>query len=100
MRLGCFPNDIMNYEDINTYDYDLDESLIAQTPIKDRDHSRLLVVDKTNGKMVDETFYNIINYLKEGDTLVLNDTKVLPSRIYGHKVDTNAKIEVLLLNET
>ena len=54
----------MNYEDINTYDYDLDESLIAQTPIKDRDHSRLLVVDKTNGKMVDETFYNIINYLK------------------------------------
>ena len=89
----------MNYKDINTYDYDLDESLIAQTPIKERDHSRLLVVNKENGKYKDDTFYNIINYLHEGDTLVLNNTKVLPSRIIGYKIDTNAKIEVLLLKE-
>lgn len=89
----------MDYKDINTYDYDLDESLIAQTPIKERDHSKLLVVNKNNGNYKDEIFYNIIDYLHEGDTLVLNNTKVLPSRIIGEKVDTKAKIEVLLLKE-
>lgn len=89
----------MDYKDINTYDYDLDESLIAQTPIMKRDHSKLLVVNKNNGNYKDEIFYNIINYLHKGDVLVLNNTKVLPSRIIGYKVDTNAKIEVLLLKE-
>ncbi len=89
----------MNYKDINTYDYDLDESLIAQTPIKERDHSKLLVVNKNNGNFKDEHFYNIIDYLHKGDVLVLNNTKVLPSRIIGYKIDTNAKIEVLLLKE-
>ncbi len=89
----------MNYKDINTYDYDLDESLIAQTPIKERDHSKLLVVNKNNGKYKDELFYDIINYLHKGDTLVLNNTKVLPSRIIGTKEETGAKIEVLLLKE-
>lgn len=89
----------MNYKNIETYDYILDESLIAQTPIKDRDHSKLLVVNKFNGALKDDNFYNIINYLEEGDILVLNDTKVLPSRIFGYKIDTNAKIEVLLLKE-
>jgi len=89
----------MDYKDINTYDYELDESLIAQTPILQRDHSKLLVVNKNNGKYKDDTFYNIINYLHEGDTLVLNNTKVLPSRIIGYKEDTHAKIEVLLLKE-
>ena len=89
----------MNYKNIETYDYILDESLIAQTPIKDRDHSKLLVVNKFNGALKDDKFYNIINYLEEGDILVLNDTKVLPSRIFGYKIDTNAKIEVLLLKE-
>ena len=89
----------MDYKNINTYDYDLDESLIAQTPIKERDHSKLLVINKNNGKYKDEIFYNIINYLHKGDTLVLNNTKVLPSRIIGYKEDTNAKIEVLLLKE-
>ncbi len=89
----------MDYKDINTYDYDLDESLIAQTPIKERDHSKLLVVNKNNGKYVDEVFYNIINYLRKGDTLVLNNTKVLPSRIIGIKTETGAKIEILLLKE-
>ncbi len=89
----------MNYKDIETYDYDLDESLIAQTPLKERDHSKLLVVNKENGNYKDDVFYNIINYLESGDTLVLNNTKVLPSRIYGIKKETNAKIEVLLLKE-
>ena len=89
----------MDYKLLDTYDYDLDESLIAQSPIKDRDHSKLLVVDKNNGKYIDEVFYNIINYLNKGDTLVLNNTKVMPSRIIGNKIDTNAKIEVLLLKE-
>lgn len=89
----------MNYKDINTYDYDLDESLIAQTPIKERDHSKLLVVNKNNGNYVDKKFYDIVNYLHKGDVLVLNNTKVLPSRIIGYKTDTNAKIEVLLLKD-
>lgn len=89
----------MNYKDIETYNYDLDDSLIAQTPIKQRDHSKLLIVNKENGNYKDDSFYNIINYLEKGDVLVLNNTKVLPSRIYGNKVDTNAKIEVLLLKE-
>ena len=75
----------MDYKDINTYDYPLDESLIAQVPIKERDHSKLLVVNKYNGNYKDEVFYNIKNYLHEGDTLVLNNTKVLPSRIIGYK---------------
>ena len=89
----------MDYKDINTYDYPLDESLIAQVPIKERDHSKLLVVNKYGGKYKDEVFYNIKNYFHKGDTLVLNNTKVLPSRVIGYKVDTNAKIEVLLLKE-
>lgn len=89
----------MNYKNINTYDYDLDESLIAQSPIENRDHSKLLVVDKESGELTDDNFYNIINYLKSGDVLVLNNTKVYPSRIIGYKSDTNAKIEVLLLKE-
>ena len=91
--------DIMDYKNIETYDYDLDESLIAQSPIKDRDHSKLLIVDKNNGKLIDDKFYNIINYLNKGDILVLNNTKVMPSRIIGYKEDTDAKIEVLLLKE-
>lgn len=89
----------MNYEDINTYDYELPESLIAQTPIKERDHSKLLIVDKDSGKLIDKKFYDIVDYLNESDVLVLNDTKVLPSRIFGFKTDTNAKIEFLLLKE-
>lgn len=89
----------MNYKDIETYNYELDESLIAQTPLKVRDSSKLLMVNKNNGNLKDLIFHDIINYLHEGDTLVLNNTKVLPSRIIGYKIDTNAKIEVLLLKE-
>lgn len=88
-----------NKFDTNSYDYFLPESLIAQTPIKKRDESKLLVLDKDTGKIEHSIFKNIINYLNSNDVLVLNDTKVMPSRIFGIKEITNAKIEVLLLKE-
>ena len=83
----------MNYKDINTYDYDLDESLIAQVPIKDRDSSKLLVVNKNNGNLKDEVFHNIVDYFEEGDVLVLNNTKVLQNRLYGVKEDTGLRLK-------
>lgn len=85
---------------VSDFDYNLPEKLIAQTPLTDRSSSRLLVLNKENGEREHKHFYNIVDYLNEGDVLVLNDTKVLPSRIYGEKVDTKAYIEVLLLKET
>ena len=84
---------------VSDFDYNLPEKLIAQTPLTDRSSSRLLVLNKENGEREHKHFYNIVDYLNEGDVLVLNDTKVLPSRIYGEKVDTKAYIEVLFLNE-
>jgi S-adenosylmethionine:tRNA ribosyltransferase-isomerase len=77
--------------------YDLPEELIAQTPIKKRDHSRLLVLDKKTGEVEHKHFFDIIDYLQEGDCLVINDTKVLPARLYGTREDTGALIEILLL---
>lgn len=82
---------------INDFDYDLDESFIAQTPLKKRSDSKLMILDKNNGEIEHTKFYNIKNYLKKGDVLVLNDTKVLPARLMGKKADTEAKIEILLL---
>ena len=82
---------------LEEFDYNLPEELIAQTPIKQRDASRLMVVDKETGELVHKHFYDIIDYLNPGDTLVLNDTKVLPARLIGEKVSTKAVIEVLLL---
>ena len=82
---------------INDYDYELDEKYIAQTPIKNRSESKLMVLDKTNGNIAHKKFYKIKDYLQKGDVLVLNDTKVLPARLMGEKIDTKAKIEVLLL---
>lgn len=79
----------------STYYYDLPEELIAQTPIEPRDHSRLLVYNRTTGEVFHKHFYDIINYLKEGDVLVINNTRVLPARLFGYK-DTGAKIEILL----
>lgn len=79
------------------FDYDLPEELIAQMPLLNREESKLLVLNGDNGSIVDDRFYNIIDYLDEGDVLVLNDTKVIPARIIGVKVDTGAVIEVLLL---
>ena len=87
----------MKVEDFN---YDLPEELIAQTPLEKRDSSRLLVLDKKTGEIEHKHFSDIIDYLEEGDTLVLNDTKVLPARLIGEKEDTHAVIEILLLKNT
>lgn len=82
---------------LEDFDYYLDEELIAQTPIKQRDTSRLMMLDKKTGEVSHKHFFDIIDYLNPGDTLVLNDTKVLPARLIGEKVSTKAVIEVLLL---
>lgn len=79
------------------FDYYLPEELIAQTPLEKRDSSKLLVLDKETGEIAHHHFSNIIDYLEEGDTLVLNDTKVLPARLIGEKENTKAVIEVLFL---
>ena len=81
------------------FDYYLPKELIAQTPLSKRDNSRMMVLDKETGKISDEMFTNLINYLNPGDTIVLNDTKVIPARLIGHKPDTNAVIEVLMLKD-
>ena len=81
------------------FDYFLPEELIAQTPLKERDHSKLLVLDKKTGELCDERFDNIINYLNKGDVLVINNTKVIPARLIGVKEETDAVIEVLLLKD-
>ena len=81
------------------FDFELPEELIAQTPIKERDHSRLLVLNRKDGSIEHKIFTDIIDYLEEGDSLVLNDTKVMPARLYGVKEETDALIEVLLLKD-
>ena len=80
------------------FDFELPEELIAQTPLSDRSSSRLLVVDRETGKFEDKHFFNIIDELAPGDALVMNDTRVLPARIYGEKQETGAHLEILLLN--
>ncbi|MDO5393690.1 MAG: tRNA preQ1(34) S-adenosylmethionine ribosyltransferase-isomerase QueA [Mycoplasmatota bacterium] len=87
----------MKVEDFN---YNLPEELIAQTPLEKRDASRLLVLDKKTGAIEHRHFKDIIDYLEKGDTLVLNDTKVLPARLIGQKEETSAIIEILLLKNT
>lgn len=84
----------MKKEDFN---FELPEELIAQDPLEDRSGSRLLVLDKESGKTEHHIFREIINYLDEGDCLVINDTKVIPARLIGSRIGTDAKIEVLLL---
>ena len=81
------------------FDYYLPEELIAQTPLEKRDASRLLVLDKETGEIEHKHFSDIVDYLNEGDVLVLNDTKVMPARLFGTKIDTNAVIEILMLKE-
>jgi len=81
------------------FDYYLPEELIAQTPLKQRDTSRLLVLDKKTGKYEDKHFFDIIDYLDKGDVLVRNNTKVIPARIFGTKEETGAHVEVLLLKQ-
>ncbi|CAM3226721.1 tRNA preQ1(34) S-adenosylmethionine ribosyltransferase-isomerase QueA [Vagococcus fessus] len=84
----------------NDFDFDLPEELIAQTPLADRQSSRLLVVDKETGELQDKHFYDILDELNEGDALVMNNTRVLPARLYGEKPDTGGHLEVLLLTNT
>lgn len=79
--------------------YDLPENLIAQHPVEPRNTSRLMVIDKHNGNIVHKHFYDISELLKPGDCLILNDTRVLPARLYGVKDDTSAVVEFLLLNQ-
>ena len=79
--------------------YDLPQELIAQEPLKVRSESRLMVLDKHSGEIEHKHFYDIADYLNEGDTLILNDTKVLPARLYGTKEDTGGAIEFLLLHK-
>ena len=79
------------------FDFNLPEELIAQTPILNRSESKLLILDKDTGNITHEKFYNIINYLDSNDVLVMNNTKVIPARIYGIKESTGAKIELLIL---
>jgi S-adenosylmethionine:tRNA ribosyltransferase-isomerase len=84
----------MNVKD---FDFDLPQELIAQDPLLDRSSSRLLVLDKQTGEIKHKHFRDILSYLKEGDCLVINDTKVIPARLFGVKEGTEAKIEILLL---
>ena len=82
---------------VSDFNYDLPKELIAQVPIKDRDQSRLMVLDKTNKTIEHKIFKDIIDYLKPGDCLVRNNTKVIPARLYGVKEETGANVEFLLL---
>lgn len=86
-----------NKMQLKDFYYDLPQELIAQNPLLDRASSRLMRVDKVTGEITHGIFKNICDYLKPGDCLVINDTKVIPARLFGAKEDTNAKIEVLLL---
>ena len=77
--------------------YNLPQELIAQTPMEPRDHSRLMVMDRQTGQVQHKHFYDLIDYLQPGDTLILNDSRVLPARIYGIKDQTQVPVEFLLL---
>ena len=81
------------------FDYELPKELIAQTPLKNRSESKLLVMDRVTGALEHKHFYDIIDYLNKGDALVINDTKVIPARIIGVKEETGAVIELLLLKD-
>lgn len=89
----------MMYMNLSDFDYHLPEELIAQTPIKNRDQSKLLILDKKTGDMKHQHFKDIIEEFNSGDVLVLNDTKVIPARLIGKKTDTGAVIELLLLKD-
>ena len=82
------------------FDYDLPKELIAQTPVFPRDHSRLLVMNRKNGNLAHRRFYELADCLNPGDCLIVNDSRVLPARIYGNKKDTGGHMEFLLLTQT
>ncbi|MFA5527086.1 MAG: tRNA preQ1(34) S-adenosylmethionine ribosyltransferase-isomerase QueA [Peptostreptococcales bacterium] len=81
---------------INDFNYELPEELIAQVPVAKRDESRLMVIDRSTGAIESKTFFDIVDYLEEGDCLVMNNSKVIPARIYGYKEETGAQVEFLL----
>jgi S-adenosylmethionine:tRNA ribosyltransferase-isomerase len=85
--------------DLKDFDYNLPKNLIAQVPMKPRDHSRLLVMDRENSKLEHKHFYDIIDYLKPGDVLVLNNTKVFPARLIGKRKETGGRVEIFLLRK-
>ncbi|GAA0826180.1 tRNA preQ1(34) S-adenosylmethionine ribosyltransferase-isomerase QueA [Clostridium tertium] len=82
---------------VSDFDFDLPEELIAQHPLEKRDSSRLMVLDKNTGEIEHKSFHDVVEYLNEGDTLVLNNTRVMPARLIGEKEGTGGKIEFLLL---
>ena len=82
---------------LHDFYYDLPKELIAQDPLTDRASSRLMIMDRKTGEITHEIFRNIVNYLRPGDCLVLNDTKVIPARLFGTRCDTGAAVEILLL---
>ncbi|WP_243290675.1 tRNA preQ1(34) S-adenosylmethionine ribosyltransferase-isomerase QueA [Bacillus sp. FJAT-47783] len=84
---------------VELFDFHLPEELIAQVPLKERDASRLMVLNKESGEYKHEQFKHILEYIQPGDCLVLNDTRVLPARLFGVKEDTGAKVEILLLKQ-
>ena len=85
---------------LTDFDYDLPEELIAQTPCEKRDHSRLMVLDRHDGAVQHEYFFDVKKYLRPGDTLVFNNTRVIPARLIGHRDETGGKVEVFLLRRT
>ena len=85
---------------VSDFDYYLPEELIAQQPVEPRDQSRLLVLDRETGCIEHNEFHNLLHYLKPGDTLVFNDTRVIPARLFGAKQETGGKVEVFLLSRT
>ncbi|MBQ8731026.1 MAG: S-adenosylmethionine:tRNA ribosyltransferase-isomerase, partial [Lachnospiraceae bacterium] len=80
---------------VHDFYFDLPQELIAQDPLENRSSSRLLVLDRNSGDVEHKTFTDIVDYLNEGDCLVINDTKVIPARLFGLRETTNASIEVL-----
>jgi S-adenosylmethionine:tRNA ribosyltransferase-isomerase len=84
---------------LTDFNFELPDSLLAQHPTPIRDESRLMVLDRSNGKIEHHTFKDVINYFDEDDVFVLNNTKVFPARLYGNKEKTGARIEVFLLRE-
>ncbi|WP_214828301.1 tRNA preQ1(34) S-adenosylmethionine ribosyltransferase-isomerase QueA [Exiguobacterium algae] len=85
---------------VNDYDFELPEELIAQVPLLDRTSSRLLVLDRETGDIEHRHFRDVLDYLNEGDALVVNDSRVLPARLFGAKKETGGKVELLLLKQT
>ena len=97
MRQSDFLREKVHTMNVTDFNFELPQELIAQDPLEDRAASRLLVLNKETGNISHRHFRDIRQYLKKGDCLVINDTKVIPARLIGHKVGTDAKIEVLLL---